>query len=147
MYNFEEKPISTLTSTPSLSFDDPKSILTYVLSPMGSNLGVLTSTMKSPWLLWQLLFDQQIAANNKKKHQIWHSDRLFGIGQNGKIFFANTANKIKRLPISYDLLINCFNESRVFFTKVAACFELLKTDLFLRIKICIQKCQTKEHPR
>ena len=66
MYNFEEKPISTLTSTPSLSFDDPKSILTYVLSPMGSNLGVLTSTMKSPWLLWQLLFDQQIAANNKK---------------------------------------------------------------------------------
>ena len=31
---------------------------------MGSNLGVLTSTMKSPWLLWQLLSDQQIAANN-----------------------------------------------------------------------------------
>ena len=38
----------------------------YCKVQMGSNLGVLTSTMKSPWLLWQLLLDQQIAANNKK---------------------------------------------------------------------------------
>ena len=123
----------TLTSTPSLSFDELKSILTYVPSPMGSNLGVLTSTMKSPWLLWQLLFDQQIAANNKKSIRSGILIGFLALGKTAKFSLQTLQINWKVTDFSWSAH-KLFSWINIFFRQSCCLFWTAQTDFFFQLK-------------